>query len=655
MRFILRLVVVLVALVVIAVGALMFLPKERIAAIVADQVRAQTGRELVIAEGVSLAFWPVLGVETGPVRLANADWAGPDPMLEARGLSIGVEAGALISGDIRIRHVVLDMPIIRLATRSDGVVNWDLAQPGDTDTATPDPASDPAGSGGLPAGVTLERLSLNDGRILFSPEDGERLVLKNINVDISLPEADGAARIVGRLTPFTEEIGIEAEIARLSGMLAGEVVPITAAIDTAGSALNFAGRASITGDVAGRLSLNAPDTAALAGAGGITGLDLPRGLGRAAAIETEVTYTSDGRLALRDLVATLDDNRLTGAADIAVADPIQITAQLAAGALDLSALAGGGGSAEAGAQPGGDAAGGGWPTDPIDASALALIEGSISFVADSIDTGSIKLGATDAVLSIERSRAVLNLRRASVFDGGITGQLVANNRSGLSVGGALNATGIDMQKMLTDTADVDRLTGDGEAEIEFLGSGNTVDAIMKSLSGKGSLKMERGVILGIDLDKLMRNGDAGGTTVFDNFSASYTMAAGQLLNEDLRVLLSNFRAEGAGRIGLGPQDIDYTFTPIALRANSGKGLAIPVRIAGPWSGPRIIPDLEAAFDIDVDGKIEEVRQEAREKVEQKVLEELNVTPQEGQSLEDAAKEKLRGQAERGLLKLLGQE
>jgi AsmA protein len=179
---------------------------------------------------------------------------------------------------------------------------------------------------------------------------------------------------------------------------------------------------------------------------------------------------------------------------------------------------------------------------------------------------------------------------------------------------------------------------------------------MKSLSGKGGLSMGRGVILGIDLDRLMRSGDAsGGTTVFDDLSATYTITAGQVLNEDLQLLLSNFRAEGAGRIGIGPQDMDYTFTPIALRANSGKGLAIPVRITGPWASPRIIPDLGAAFDVDVDGKIEEAKQDARQKVEQKVIEELNVAPQEGQSVEDAVKDKLEDEAKRGLLKLLGQD
>lgn len=652
MRFILRLFVALVALVVIAVGALMFLPKERIAAIVSDQVRAQTGRELAIAEGVSLAFWPVLGVETGPVRLANADWAGPEPMLEARGLSIGLEAVALLSGNIRIKHVVLDTPVIRLAARSDGVANWDLAAASD-EGAQP---SDTAGSGGgMPAGVSLEKLTLSDGRLLFSPEDGERIDLRNINVDISLPEADGSARIAGRLTPFTETVEIEAEIGRMAALLAGDVVPVTAAIETAGSAVRFDGRASIAGDVAGRLSLTSPDTAALAGAAGVLDLEMPRGLGRAASVEAEMTYTSDGRLALRDMVVALDDNRLQGAADVTVADPLGITAQLRAGALDLSGLTDSGGTIET---AGGGAAAGpsGWPADPIDASALAMVNGSISFTADSIDTGMMRLGPTDALITIDRSRAVLELRRATVFDGSVTGQLVANNRNGLSVAGNLRATEIDMQKFLIDMAEIDRLTGKAEANIEFLGSGNTVDEIMKSLSGNGGLSMGRGVILGIDLDKLMRSGDgSGGTTVFDDLSATYTIAAGQLLNEDLQLLLSNFRAEGAGRIGIGPQDMDYTFTPIALRANSGKGLAIPVRITGPWTSPRIIPDLGAAFDVDVDGKIEEARQDARQKVEEKVIEELNVTPQEGQSVEDALKDKLEGQAKRGILKLLGQE
>ena len=54
---------------------------------------------------------------------------------------------------------------------------------------------------------------------------------------------------------------------------------------------------------------------------------------------------------------------------------------------------------------------------------------------------------------------------------------------------------------------------------------------------------------------------------------------------------------GAGQVDLGAQRLDYTVTPKALRVNASRGgLAVPVRIRGPWADPEIKADLRAAVD-----------------------------------------------------------
>ena len=162
---------------------------------------------------------------------------------------------------------------------------------------------------------------------------------------------------------------------------------------------------------------------------------------------------------------------------------------------------------------------------------------------------------------------------------------------------------------------------------------------MNGLSGKGAVSMARGTIKGIDLDSLMRQGLAtGGTTVFDSLSASYTMENGNLFNSDLLLSLPVISAAGEGRIGLGARDIDYLFTPRTASADSGGGVVIPVRIRGPWADPRIWPDME--------------KEQARQAVEEKIRDELNLPTTEGQSLEDAAKEKLETEILKGLGRLL---
>ena len=93
------------------------------------------------------------------------------------------------------------------------------------------------------------------------------------------------------------------------------------------------------------------------------------------------------------------------------------------------------------------------------------------------------------------------------------------------------------------------------------------------------------------------------------------------------------------------------FTPTALRANSGEGIAIPVRIVGPWADPSIRPDLKAAIDLNFAEEKERVEQQVKDQVSQKLQEELGVTAEEGQSVEDAVKDKVEDELKRGLRSL----
>lgn len=292
----------------------------------------------------------------------------------------------------------------------------------------------------------------------------------------------------------------------------------------------------------------------------------------------------------------------------------------------------------------------GWSQAPIDVSALSVLDGEIAFAANTVDLGDIELGPVRTTTRIDNARAVTDLAQVGAFGGSLGGQFIINNRSGLSMGGDLSATGVDLKRMLGELADVQRITGTGEARVTFLTSGSSMHALMNALSGEGRVSTGRGTFEGIDLDRLFRAGDAtGGTTIFDSIDASFRMEKGSLFNDDLALQLASLRAEGKGRIGLGPRDIDYLFTPISLKARDGRGIAIPVRIRGPWSDPAILPDLEAAVKLNLD----EERQALEQRAEDKVLEKLGVEKQEGERAEDAVRRRLEEEALKGLGRLLG--
>ena len=80
--------------VVVTVVLLLFLPADRIARLAAEQIQAQTGRDVSITGDVSMTLWPVLGVSAGEIEVGNADWARQGSMLTARNAAIGIDAMA---------------------------------------------------------------------------------------------------------------------------------------------------------------------------------------------------------------------------------------------------------------------------------------------------------------------------------------------------------------------------------------------------------------------------------------------------------------------------------------------------------------------------------------------------------------------------------
>ncbi len=166
----------------------------------------------------------------------------------------------------------------------------------------------------------------------------------------------------------------------------------------------------------------------------------------------------------------------------------------------------------------------------------------------------------------------------------------------------------------------------------------------------GALKQHLKETYRIDLDKLFRSGAVtGGTTVFDSLTASYRISGGNLQNDDLLLMLSSFRVTGKGRIGLGARDLDYLVTPVAFQSATKPGLQVPVRITGPWSNPRIRPDLDAASK----ARLEEEKDKLEQKAKDRLQQELGVEVKDGQDPEEAIKDRLEDEAAKQLKKLLG--
>lgn len=640
MRILGWLVLVVVAVAAVFVGALLFLPGERIARIAADQIEAQTGRAVTLTGEAEVTWYPVLGVTTGPIEMANAPWSDKGPMFRAEGLRIGVDAKTVFSDEIRVTELRAIRPEILLERNAEGAANWNFGGAGGSGGSATTAPADTSGPG-----LHLDRLEVTNATLrMIAP--GEETAYRDVDLTIDWPASAGPVDVAMTLRPAGEPITLTTRLAALEPLLAGETVPLEFTATGPGGTMTFSGKASSAPTADGRIEAEVANLASFTQALGLGAVEMPAGFGPSAAFTGQVALAGDSRLALRDGNLRMGEARAQIRADVDYASRPRVSAEVTMDRLDLAPMLVGQGT---GAGHGGGGATG-WSQAPIDVSALSVLDGEIAFAANTVDLGDIELGPVRTTTRIDNARAVTDLAQVGAFGGSLGGQFIINNRSGLSMGGDLSATGVDLKRMLGELADVQRITGTGEARVTFLTSGSSMHALMNALSGEGRVSTGRGTFEGIDLDRLFRAGDAtGGTTIFDSIDASFRMEKGSLFNDDLALQLASLRAEGKGRIGLGPRDIDYLFTPISLKARDGRGIAIPVRIRGPWSDPAILPDLEAAVKLNLD----EERQALEQRAEDKVLEKLGVEKQEGERAEDAVRRRLEEEALKGLGRLLG--
>lgn len=612
MKWLFRIGLTLVTLVVVAVGGLALVPVDHVARLAAERFEAETGRALTVEGPVRATLWPRVGVRAEGIALANADWAGAQPMLRARALDIGIDPAGLLRGDIAIRSLEAEGAQLSLERRADGLGNWVMD------------GGDGASSGPAAAGrrsVSVDRAVLRDARISFTDRAAQATwTLEAVDLAAELPALDGPVGIAGSALMNGVALALDGRIDGVRGLASGALTPVRMALRSGGSEIVLEGRADLDpASFEGSLRIRSDDRLALLRALGRAPLDPPEGLGRdRIALLADVTLAPEGSLHLRGLDLTLDGNALAGGLDLVPGEERPfVTATLSA-----DALAFGGPGAAGGSGAGGPASGTGWDDAPIDVSALFLADGEITFASGPVSLGGAALERVSTTIVVDRGRAVATFQPIAAYGGEITGSLVVNGRGGLSSRAVLDLKGLRMQPFLTQLAGHDRLVGEADVSVNLLGVGDTVQALMDSLEGTLSLRAGRGEMLGLDLAGMIRTLDPGHRgpgrkTVFNGITASFAVTEGVARGDDLAVSAPLMAATGAGAVDIGARTLDYRLLATLRRAPDGEGVTVPILFTGPWSDPSIRPDLEwlARRELEARAREEAAKIEARVRAE----------------------------------------
>src|SRR5205085_477691 len=173
--------------------------------------------------------------------------------------------------------------------------------------------------------------------------------------------------------------------------------------------------------------------------------------------------------------------------------------------------------------------------------------------------------------------------------------------------------GVRALPLLQTSADFDKLDGKMQAKIILRSTGNNQRAIMAGMSGTVFLLFQDGQIRGLNVAQMIRGlttstqsgwqENKEQATDLSQLSASFKIDKGQATTYDLNLIGPLVKVTGVGTIDLGTKQIGFRVEPKLVlttegqgRSNEPVGFGIPVIIDGPWSEPRMYPEMSGILE-----------------------------------------------------------
>lgn len=172
-RLLIAVLIVAVCLVVVALGALLLVDVDRFRPQIQASLGKALGREVGIGR-LHLAPWSG-ALDADDIRIGEDPAFGTRPFVAARSLSLGVELWPLlVRRELHVTALTLEQPVVRLVQNRKG--EWNFARLGGA--STPARGTDT----GRAAGLTVDRLRIDDGRIELERAAGERKVYSQVQL-----------------------------------------------------------------------------------------------------------------------------------------------------------------------------------------------------------------------------------------------------------------------------------------------------------------------------------------------------------------------------------------------------------------------------------------------------------------------------------------
>jgi AsmA protein len=610
---------ILVGLVFIIVVAVIALPvlidpndyKEEIQA----AVKEKTGRDLSINGDLSLSVFPWIGVGINDVSLSNAKGFKAEYFAEIKQAKVKVKLLPLLSQQVEVSTVVLKGMRLNLAKNKAGRSNWDdMVQSSDKDSQQSASAKGSTAPSAAMGAIAIGGLHIVDANITWhDASQGEKYSLADLDLTtdaLSLGQPMGIelAFTVGSSKPkATIRLKLDADLVINSALNTFDFQSLTMAIDAVGDPVPGG---AMKMDIASHLIADLADA---------------------------------GSLTLNPLSIKFDDSTLSGQASVnnfaqpavkfdLTVDTINVDRYLPKATTDS------GQSKKRTTVP------------PAAAVVLIPLQTIRGLNIDGVfNVGSLVINglkAQQASVNVLAKNGVLKSEQSikKFYSGSYAGTTVVDARQNTAkITVKEKATRINVEPLLIDLLGESPIAGVANIKADLTTRGNTVPAFKSALNGTAEFSFNDGTVTGVDAGALMKqaqavlNGDFAvafvegtGKTAFSEMSGTVRMTNGLVNNNDLLVATPWVNIKGAGTAHLVSEKIDYQLTLQRTKASSAeeagsedmKNMLIPVNVAGTFNNPSISLDVKSMVMESQKAKIEEKKQELKDKINKKIDEKL---------------------------------
>ena len=533
-------------IVVIALLLVIGIPTGFMTSQIQERVERETGYRLTINGGTRIGLWPSLNITLNDVTLQDPKDRDTNNRLTAGSIQADVTLASVWAGRPQITELIVVRPVLNVPLQRERL----------KEAA---PASKPALAGASEA-VSIEHVSVTGGTIVFSNlRDRVENKIETVNADITV-DADRKVRISGNARSGGQPLKFEIKAAPPAPPIERQNIPAELKLDAPGL-------------------LQAPLSA-----------------------KAEVRLNGSVVM-INGLTGTLGDGAFNGWASVDLASKPLVKLDLDFQRLAVAMSRGNTGSA---AQP--------WSNATIDLNGLNYVDAQarVSAAELNIGDGHFAPAAIEATLASGVLKAQIS--NLGTYDGNANGD-VTIDASTANPAFAMRAdlTGVRALPLLRGLADFDKLDGKMQAKISVRSSGTSQRAIMSNMSGTVFAVFQDGSIKGLNVAQMIRSLTASTlsgwqegqekATDLTQLSASFKIDKGQAQTTDLNLVGPLVKMTGAGTIDLGTKQIGFRVEPKLVMTTEGQGraadpvgLGIPVMIEGPWSEPRIYPEMQGMLD-----------------------------------------------------------